>query len=273
MIYSHSSILSFLTCQKKFKMRYLDNIEEPPNAAMSFGSLVHKVLEDSSNIPIEESLPFLKSEFKIDSWKEYFENILNDIEKLFEEYETLHVELKLEYGKLRGVIDRVYRHKTTGRILIIDFKTAERQRTYEDLYVDQQLYIYTYLYCSVYGEDINNVDIGIVSIPKTDIKKPKLLINGTLSKNKNQKTTVFLYKQAIQEHGFDEKDYEEVLNAIDGNKYIHFISTPINIDKFIEIMTDIEQIIKMMDYAIENNIFLVKHSYLHKSCICMKGGD
>lgn len=272
MVYSHSSIMSFLTCQRNFRRKYIEHIEEPSTDAMRFGSLVHLVLDDPSKIPIEESLQSLKALFNINSWREYFLNIFEEVESLFEDYHLVASELKLEHGKLRGIIDRVYLHKETGRVLLIDFKTAERPRTYEELFIDQQLYIYGYLYCAVYGEDINNIDIGIVSIPKTDIKKPRLLKDGTLSKNKNQKTTVFLYKQTIQENGLNEEDYDEVLNAIGGNRYIHFISTPINIERFVIIIKDIEQIIKAMDFAITNDVFLAKHSYLHKSCGCMKGG-
>jgi len=183
---------------------------------------------------------------------------------------VLYRELPLETEELKGIIDLVLRDKTTGRILLIDYKTSFRSRSITELLYDQQLYLYVYLYHVCKKEPITNISIGIITIPKEEIGPPALLKNGTLSKNKNQNTTEELYLEAIKLNNLNKEDYLDILEFFSNKKYIEFIESPLNISLFVNIIKNTENAIKMINYAEEHNIFLVNHSYLHLDCDCVK---
>ena len=119
----------------------------------------HKVLE-TRIIPDETLYPELKEAFGITSWKDYFTNIFDELDDYFKDYEILHKEYKVESEEMVGVIDVVWRHKTTGKILITDYKFSNSNKDTEDILLDEQMYIYAVIYANMNNLTLDDIDIG-----------------------------------------------------------------------------------------------------------------
>lgn len=248
---SHSEISTYLECQKKWWLQYIMGLRVD-NVHFQFGSMGHSALE-TRLIPDETLYPELKEAFKITSWKDYFTTIFTEVDELLKEYETIDTELKLESMSLKGVIDLVMRHKTTGRILLLDYKFSTSDRTLDDVYLDEQLYIYSILYHNHSDIALENIDIGFITIPKGDFDKPQILKKGGLSKAKSQKTTAKAYMQAIIDNNLNVADYEDILTELSGKQLIKFCVTEINIPMLHRVCENIDNVIKDMDkgYVLE----------------------
>ena len=223
---SHSEACTYWDCQKKWFLRYIKDIKFS-SIHLDFGAMAHKTLE-TRIIPDEILYQDLKQAFNIISWKNYFTNIFKQLDELLCDYEILDKELKIVYDKVVGVIDLVLRHKQTKRIMLLDYKFKSTPMTYEDLFLDEQLKIYAKLYSAEKWENIDNIDIGYLNIPKTELSKPKILKNGSLSKDKTQNTTKELYLQTIKELNLNENDYIDILKDLESKEYITLIKTSVD---------------------------------------------
>lgn len=249
---SHSEACTYWDCQKKWFLRYIKDIKFS-TIHLEFGSMAHKVLE-TRNIPDEILYPELKQAFNISSWENYFTNIFKQLDELLCDYDILHKELKIIYDSVVGVIDLVLRNKTTGRIMLLDYKFKSVPMTYEDLFLDEQLKIYAKLYASEKWEDINNIDVGYVNIPKAELNKPKILKNGSLSKDKTQNTTKQLYLETIKELGLNESDYLDILKDLEHKEYITIINSSANEDNIKVVFDNLHNTINSINtgYVLEN---------------------
>lgn len=256
---SHSEITTYLDCQKKWDLIYNKGLKID-NVHLQFGSMGHEVLE-TRVIPDEELYPELKEEFNISSWKNYFSRIFQELDDYFKEYEVLHREYRVETDDIKGVIDVVWKHKTTGRILITDYKFSNKDKGQTDILLDEQMYIYAVAYATLNNLTLTDIDIGYINIPKCEMKKPRVLKNGALSKDKAQNTTYAMYVEAINELGLDIKDYEDVLAELTGKTMCTVAISPINVDMAVRIMTNIDNTIKDMDkeYVLEKCTFQCKY--------------
>lgn len=208
--------------------------------------MAHKVLE-TRDIPDEILYPELKQAFNISSWENYFTNIFKQLDELLLDYEILSKELKLICDNVVGVIDLVARNKKTGRILLLDYKFKSVPMTYEDLFLDEQLKIYAKLYASEKWEDINNIDVGYLNIPKSELSKPKILKNGSLSKDKTQNTTKQLYLETIKELGLNESDYLDILKDLEHKEYITLVQSSVDEETINDIFKNLHNTIKSIE--------------------------
>jgi hypothetical protein len=227
----------------------------------------HSVLE-TRIIPDETLYPELKDAFHISSWKDYFTTILDEIDERFKDYVVLHREYKIETDEIKGVIDVVWQHKETGKILITDYKFSNSDKGTEDVLLDEQMYIYAVVYASKNGLKLENIDIGYINIPKTELNKPRVLKSGQLSKDKAQNTTYKKYVETIHELGLNIADYEDFLSEISGRTLISVTISPINPDMVVRIMTNIDNTIKDMEkgYVLEKCTFQCKHCDYLRYC-------
>lgn len=257
---SHSEITTYLDCQKKWDLIYRQH-QKIDNVHFQFGSMGHKVLE-TRVIPDELMYPELKDAFEITSWNEYFNQIFRELDEYFKDYDVIARELPVESPELKGVIDVVWRNKTNGRLLITDYKFSTSNKTIMDISIDEQMYIYAYLYSQQTGESLDNIDIGYISIPKVQFSEPRVLKNGTISKDKSQKTTYELYVKTIERLGLDVKDYEDVLSDLKDKHMLTIVIDSINKDTLIKIITNIAFVIDDM----QKGYVLEKFSYMCSKC-------
>ena len=256
---SHSEITTYLDCQKKWYLIYNKGLKVD-NIHLQFGSMGHEVLE-TRIIPDEGLYPELKEAFGIDSWENYFTTIFNELDETFKNYEVLHREYRVETEDIKGVIDVVWRCKTTGKILITDYKFSNKDKGQTDILLDEQMYIYAVAYASLNNIPLEDIFIGYVNIPKAEMKKPRVLKNGSLSKDKAQNTTYALYIEAITENGLNAEDYEDILDEIKDKRLTTVATSNINLEMAQRIMQNIDNTIKDMDkgYVLERCTFQCKY--------------
>ena len=263
---SHSEITTYLDCQKKWDLIYNKGLTID-NVHLQFGSMGHKVLE-TREIPDEMLYPELKEAFGIQSWKNYFTTILNELDEYFKDYEVLHKEYRVENEYIKGVIDVVWRHKTTGRILITDYKFSTKNKGLEDILLDEQMYLYAMVYGTNNNLSIDDIDIGYINIPKCEMTKPRVLKNGTLSKDKAQNTTYNMYVESINELGLNISDYEDILSELTNKTMINVAISQMNRDMMMRIAENVDHVIRDMEkgYVLEKCAFQCKYCDFLQYC-------
>lgn len=263
---SHSEITTYLDCQKKWDLIYNKGLTID-NVHLQFGSMGHKVLE-TREIPDEMLYPELKEAFGIQSWKNYFTTIFNELDEYFKDYEVLHKEYRVENEYIKGVIDVVWRHKTTGRILITDYKFSTKNKGLEDILLDEQMYLYAMVYGTNNNLSIDDIDIGYINIPKCEMTKPRVLKNGTLSKDKAQNTTYNMYVESINELGLNISDYEDILSELTNKTMINVAISQMNRDMMIRIAENVDHVIRDMEkgYVLEKCAFQCKYCDFLQYC-------
>ena len=263
---SHSEITTYLDCQKKWDLIYNKGLTID-NVHLQFGSMGHKVLE-TREIPDEMLYPELKEEFGIQSWKNYFTTIFNELDEYFKDYEVLHKEYRVENEYIKGVIDVVWRHKTTGRILITDYKFSTKNKGLEDILLDEQMYLYAMVYGTNNNLSIDDIDIGYINIPKCEMTKPRVLKNGTLSKDKAQNTTYNMYVESINELGLNISDYEDILSELTNKTMINVAISQMNRDMMMRIAENVDHVIRDMEkgYVLEKCAFQCKYCDFLQYC-------
>lgn len=263
---SHSELTTYLDCQKKWDLIYNKGLKID-NIHLQFGSMGHEVLE-TRIIPDESLYPELKEAFGISSWNNYFTTIFNELDETFKNFEVLHKEYRVETEDIKGVIDVVWKNKTTGKILITDYKFSNKDKGQVDIWLDEQMYIYAAAYASLNNLTLDDINIGYVNIPKAEMKKPRVLKNGSLSKDKAQNTTYALYLEAIEENGLNVADYEDILSEITDKRLTSVATCNINVEMATRIMMNIDNTIKDMTkgYILEKCTFQCKYCDFLEYC-------
>lgn len=259
---SHSEISTYLDCQKKWELIYQKGLKID-NIHFQFGSMGHKVLE-TEVIPDETLYPELKEAFQISSWNNYFVQILNEIHEWSEtnHYKPLHKEYHIETDEIVGVIDVVWVNTITNKILITDYKFSNSDKDITDVLLDEQMYIYAVAYAHENKMPLDNIEIGYINISKQELGDPRVLKNGTLSKDKAQSTSYQKYLAKIKELNLNEADYTEVLDELKNKTATHITISSINVDMAYRIMNNLDNTIKDM----QKGYVLEKCSYLCKKC-------
>ena len=174
--FSYSSSSTFHTCPYAFKLSYIDKVQpRAENFYGEYGLLIHECFEaffrgeleayelsqyyerkylEMIKTPCPSPPVGLEQKYK-DQGKEFFDNFYFDRDA----YETLIIEDKIDF-ELDGIMlvakpDLVLKHKETGKISLIDYKSSVVYRTNRNTgkeTTDQkkltgyykQLYLYTY---------------------------------------------------------------------------------------------------------------------------------
>lgn len=173
MEWSFSSVNTYDSCPRMFKMTYIDASPKWENAFAQFGSLCHKVLEEfyRGKLTIFDTLPryqslydeYVKQEFPKtkngsmeelykNSGKKYFEEFEND----FTDYEVLGVEeefhIKINNRSFTGFVDLILCDRD-GNIAIVDHKSkANFKSDKEKKHYARQLYLYSLYVKEKYGK-------------------------------------------------------------------------------------------------------------------------
>lgn len=257
---SHSEITTYLDCQRKWDLIYNKGLKID-NIHFQFGSMAHKVME-TNEIPDENLYPELKEAFGISSWSNYFGEIFKELSKRMSDYTLTYREFKIETDGLVGVIDAVWTNKFNNKILITDYKFSSGSKGVVDISIDEQMYIYAFGYAKTQGVPLENIQIGYINIPKKELDKPRVLKNGSLSKDKSQCVSYETYLQAIHDNNLNEEDYQDILTELKDKNFIEITISSINYDRMCAIMSNIDNIIKDM----QKGYILEKHSYMCKNC-------
>lgn len=134
--------------------------------------------------------------------------------------DILDLDGELQEGNplLSGRIDMVVRR--SDGIWIVDHKSLASAPTDTALDIDDQLTGYCYIYWRLTGEIPRGALYNVLL--KDPPKPPRMLKDGTLSKDKSQRTTFDLYLQAINDLGLNVADYEEILNFLSASGWRRF---------------------------------------------------
>lgn len=190
--FSYSSVNNYETCAYGFKLSYIDYKSKTDNAFGQFGSLIHKCVEEyfKKNIEIwdlpsyyEKNFPiFVTTDFPTypkgmlenyyQSGLDFFNNFDFDLNK----YDILMIEdfVNYELGNSKVVIkpDLVLREKESGKIILLDLKTAKLKTTKEESkqISDYLKQMYIYCYYIYLGKDIDINEIHLYFVRDNIIK-------------------------------------------------------------------------------------------------------
>ena len=145
MIWSFSRLNSFYNCPYEWKLRYIDCNKSENGFFGEYGSLIHKILEkyEKGELSLFELNDYYEEHFSenvphdappnkyVDIKQSYYEKGLdyfNNIDLDLDKYEVLGVEKEVRFqiaGKdFVGYIDLLLKEKETGKIIILDHKSA-----------------------------------------------------------------------------------------------------------------------------------------------------
>lgn len=121
---------------------------------------------------------------------------------------------------LSGKIDVVGFRKGEPAPTIVDHKNLSTAHASRALDLDDQLTGYSYLYWRL--RDVIPYRSVYNVLVKDPPKPPRILKDGSLSKDKSQRTTYDLYLAAIEENGLTRGDYAEILGFLHDKGWSQF---------------------------------------------------
>lgn len=129
-----------------------------------------------------------------------------------------------------GIMDTVFRSKSTDAIWVNDFKTCgtvfDTMANYLSLYsLQARLYVWA-LHKLYPNEKVGGMIFTIIK--NTPPRKPTLLKNGQLSRDKNQLTTWVAYKDAVIINELDLNDYMDMKQVLQHNEFVRRITIRID---------------------------------------------
>ena len=172
--FSPSKLNTFDECQLKYKYKYIHYLKEMYNEkaskdALQYGSYIHKILEDGVHCTTVEELREHAERLR-DNY--VFKGREKDTEKCIKNFlefnlkltETVSTEMMfrenvLEDLEVNGIIDRVVKG-STGKYLVIDYKTSKREKTKRELYNDPQLMIYAAAVSKMYNVNMKDITVA-----------------------------------------------------------------------------------------------------------------
>lgn len=183
-----------------FKHLALDS--EPPSIHLAFGDAIHASIEKTieESFGAERRIEFFRARFRknmdetmigqpayaeLDDFMEQGCNILSilDFNKLLDEYEVVSVEEPLYqkiYGNFhfKGFIDLVLKSKTTGRYLILDWKTSTAAWILKYNLADRvflmQMKLYKYFWARKNDVNLTKIDVKYMVLNRlADKRYPK----------------------------------------------------------------------------------------------------
>lgn len=229
--YRGTEVNDFLRCRKKYDYTWVQNLEpKKRNEKLTIGSAIHKFLEfwylehrledavEAMLVYIDDNTADMDDAERIEL-KELAEGVCRhyvDHYHLEWEYTVKAVELPFSIPQViqdgdkeihtnyTGTIDLLV-EDTDGKLWFMDHKTTASLDIYDkNSDMDRQISRYWYALEKL-GYKIEGFIYNIIL--KDVPVEPRLLKSGQLSKDRSQKTTAILYRQAIEKHGLDLNDY------------------------------------------------------------------
>lgn len=227
-----SEITDFLRCRKRYDYAWLQNLEpKQRNEKLTIGSAIHKFLEvwytdhrydDAIQATFDYMLehsedidPFVYEDMLklvggvCFNYTNHYAHDANWTVKAVELPFSVQLDDNTNYI---GTIDLVIEDED-GHIWFVDHKTTISIDIFDkNSDMDRQISRYWWALQQL-GYDVHGFIYNIIL--KDVPQEPKVLKSGALSKDKAQKTTAKLYREAIQRHGLNEADYADFLQLLD----------------------------------------------------------
>jgi hypothetical protein len=230
-----TEITEFLRCPKRYDYAWVQNLEpKQRNEKLTIGSAIHKYLESLYRFLDHKQakstmLEYLQQESALaeEQFEEMKDLCLNICENYFMTYQLdlswagLLVESEFKIAlddetNYIGTVDLLVKDKD-GLIWLVDHKTTNQIDIFDkNSDMDRQISRYWYAMDTMFPTW--KVDGFIYNIILKDYPQPpKQLKSGALSKDKSQKTNLYLYLQAIKDNNLKEEEYEDFLDYLDQN--------------------------------------------------------
>ncbi len=196
---SPSSISSFKECPLAFRFSYLDRLPEPPSAAASKGTLVHRALEllmcrppddrsvdagladlDRARAELASDPEFALLDLDDDGWSAFHTDAEALVRRYFEledptQIHPIGLELKLQADlgvvKVRGIIDRL-ELDADGELVVTDYKTGRVPSEFFESKSLGGVHIYALLCQHMLGRRPARVQLLYLSKPEAIIATP-----------------------------------------------------------------------------------------------------
>ncbi|MFO7590588.1 MAG: PD-(D/E)XK nuclease family protein [Acidimicrobiia bacterium] len=196
---SPSSISSFKECPLAFRFSYLDRLPEPPSAAASKGTLVHRALEllmcrpphdrsvdaaladlDRARAELASDPEFALLDLDDDGWAAFHADAETLVRRYFEleDPTAIHpigLELKLQADlgavRVRGIIDRL-ELDGDGELVVTDYKTGRVPSEFFEAKSLGGVHIYALLCEQMLGRRPARVQLLYLSKPEAIIATP-----------------------------------------------------------------------------------------------------
>jgi putative RecB family exonuclease len=196
---SPSACSSFKECPLAFRFSYIERLPEPPTAAASKGTLVHRALEllldrppaervldvaladlDCARGELAEHPEFAALELDADGWAQFHAEAEVLVRRYFEledprTVRPIGLELKLEAdlggSRLRGVIDRL-ELDADGELVVTDYKTGSVPSEFWEAKSLSGVHIYALLCERMLGKRPARVQLFYLSKPEAIIATP-----------------------------------------------------------------------------------------------------
>ena len=196
---SPSSMSTFTSCPLAFRFSYIDRLPEPPSAAASKGTLVHRALEllldrppdervidaglvdlDQARVELAIHPEFAELDLTDEEWAGFHAEAETLVRRYFEledprTVRPIGLELKLEADlgrvRLRGVIDRLDLDEH-GDIVVTDYKTGSVPSELWEAKSLSGVHIYALLCERMLGRRPARVQLFYLSKPEAIIATP-----------------------------------------------------------------------------------------------------
>lgn len=165
---SHSQVETYLRCPHSYYLKYVCGIEVPPSFYLTFGKLIHSLVEADGQVQMSEGRKLSGEELLLlyqDGWREmgfpepglerrYFQRgenmLLAYARRPRQDIVAVELSFAVDIGvdiPVQGVIDKVYRDG--GRLRVADYKTG-RPYSPEARRTSMQLTLYALAVYSLY---------------------------------------------------------------------------------------------------------------------------
>jgi len=186
---SYSSMESYQNCPLKYKYKEIDKLKEPRTAVQFFGTLLHQVLQyihtpEFTSPTLEDALEYLSShwddslfENEMDN-RNAFSQAVTIIQRYYQDNDVARANIVAlekrfqidlvdpnnpeQSHVISGIIDRIDR--TEHGYEIIDYKTARKMPTQDNVDTSIQLSIYLLAFLQMYPKEKDNLENLQVSL-------------------------------------------------------------------------------------------------------------
>lgn len=239
---SVSKVKKWRTCQQAYDYKYNQKLSPKTKAVpLRRGTWVHACLEARDNgenwVEVIKKLKaeeydklFVEEKAELGDLPAEVFRIMRAYHQTYQlidaEYETVVCEQSFMIRipgttiVLTGIIDKIMRHKSTGKIWCVEHKTMKNTPPTEEFRItDIQTANYTWVmeqiapHLGFKREDIAGVIFDYIKTKPPTI--PDTLKNGELSKRKNIDCDKWTYLACIKRAGLDPANYEDILTELE----------------------------------------------------------